>query len=256
MSRSKDRFWDGSYQATKYAPDKVRKAVKEFEALNSREARAAFADHWIGIWSRDFDYAWPMVYELLRQVDEDQLWADPKRVGPLAPGGPETHGEKESYDSFAAYFEDRVGRSFHVWADLEDTYQYARRYQPELFDNAWKVASRARSLDGVVINNKAGRPSQQETAENCSNATNIREGVNSGSAEYLARRIKRDHPEIHERMKAGEFSSVRAAALEARIVRPTCQIYTDDPVSIAATLRRRLDPSILEAVLKELTDND
>ena len=38
-------------------------------------------------------------------------------------------------------------------------------------------------------------------------------------ASYLTSRIKRDHPEILERMKAGEFKSVRQAAIEAGIVK-------------------------------------
>jgi len=41
----------------------------------------------------------------------------------------------------------------------------------------------------------------------------------STDAEYLAARIKRDRPDIHERMKRGEFSSVRAAAQEAGLVK-------------------------------------
>ena len=41
----------------------------------------------------------------------------------------------------------------------------------------------------------------------------------STNADYLTARIARDRPDILERMKAGEFPSVRAAALEAGIVR-------------------------------------
>lgn len=37
---------------------------------------------------------------------------------------------------------------------------------------------------------------------------------------YLAARIKRDRPDIAERVEAGEFRSIRAAAIEAGIVRP------------------------------------
>jgi hypothetical protein len=37
---------------------------------------------------------------------------------------------------------------------------------------------------------------------------------------YLTRRIKRDRPEIFTRMQAGEFKSVRQAAIEAGIVHP------------------------------------
>ena len=39
------------------------------------------------------------------------------------------------------------------------------------------------------------------------------------SADYLARRIARDRPDILERMKAGDYKSVRAAAKEAGIVK-------------------------------------
>lgn len=42
----------------------------------------------------------------------------------------------------------------------------------------------------------------------------------STSADRLTRRIARDCPEVLERMKAGEFKSVRAAAIEAGIVKP------------------------------------
>ena len=40
------------------------------------------------------------------------------------------------------------------------------------------------------------------------------------NADYLTARIARDHPAILDRMKAGEFRSVRAAAIEAGIVTP------------------------------------
>lgn len=47
------------------------------------------------------------------------------------------------------------------------------------------------------------------------------EHINLGgtSAEYLARRLARDAPEILNRLEAGEFKSVRAAAKEAGIVK-------------------------------------
>jgi hypothetical protein len=40
------------------------------------------------------------------------------------------------------------------------------------------------------------------------------------SPEYLAARIARDRPDIQEKMKAGEYPSVRAAAVDAGIVKP------------------------------------
>ena len=47
---------------------------------------------------------------------------------------------------------------------------------------------------------------------------NVR-GFNGNSQDYLAARINRDHPEIAERVKAGEFKSIRAAAIVAGIVK-------------------------------------
>jgi hypothetical protein len=46
------------------------------------------------------------------------------------------------------------------------------------------------------------------------------------NADYLTARIARDRPDILKRMKAGEFRSVRSAAREAGIVRPTATFYT------------------------------
>ena len=53
-------------------------------------------------------------------------------------------------------------------------------------------------------------------------------------SEYLTRRIARDHPEIHERMKLGEFTSVAAAAREAGI-------YPDKPRAKQVTVNGDLD---------------
>jgi hypothetical protein len=52
-------------------------------------------------------------------------------------------------------------------------------------------------------------------------------GKHGGNPEYLTARIARDAPAILERMKAGEFPSVRAAARAAGILKPL------DPVRVA-----------------------
>jgi len=57
----------------------------------------------------------------------------------------------------------------------------------------------------------------QHTERGCDNVTSSSKRGNQAS--YLTSRIKRDHPEILERMKAGEFKSVRQAALAARIIK-------------------------------------
>jgi hypothetical protein len=78
-----------------------------------------------------------------------------------------------------------------------------------------------------------GPATAEEKASICANGTNS-PPANRGSnnAEYLTARIARDHPEILERMKAGEFPSVRKAALEAGIVRPTIALPLEPEAAV------------------------
>jgi len=69
------------------------------------------------------------------------------------------------------------------------------------------------------------------------------------SQEYLAARIKRDHPDIVSRIEAGEFTSIRAAALEAGIVKPTATIRIDTPEAAIDGLLRRFTFDQLERAL-------
>ncbi len=57
------------------------------------------------------------------------------------------------------------------------------------------------------------------------------------NADYLTARIARDRPDILDRMKAGEFTSVRAAAKEAGIVAPEVRFRRAVPLAVRA-LRR------------------
>lgn len=62
--------------------------------------------------------------------------------------------------------------------------------------------------------------------------------TSSNDKNRLAARIKRDHPDIAARVANGEFKSIRAAALEAGIVKPMRSIPVDTPeAAIRALLR-------------------
>lgn len=73
------------------------------------------------------------------------------------------------------------------------------------------------------------------------------DNVNSSEAkggnrnDYLAARLKRDHPDIHERLAAGEYRSVRAAAIDAGIVRPQ-KTYVGEPRERVTKALRDLEP--------------
>lgn len=78
---------------------------------------------------------------------------------------------------------------------------------------------------------------------------NIKATKGGTSADYLTARIKRDRPDIADRMQRGEFRSVRAAAIEAGLVaRP-------DPMQQARRAFERLQPEDREEFIQWLQDN-
>jgi hypothetical protein len=83
----------------------------------------------------------------------------------------------------------------HNTADIERIIQERKDKQ---------VAQRAEEAEPLA---KQGRPSSNGKGDN------ITFNSRRTDANYLTRRIARDHPDILRRMKAGEFKSVRAAAI-------------------------------------------
>jgi len=67
---------------------------------------------------------------------------------------------------------------------------------------------------------------------------------------YIVRRLKRDRPDLAQRVIDGEMSA-RAAGIEAGFVHRTQSVRVDDPQSAARALRRHMSAETL-AQLKEL----
>lgn len=66
--------------------------------------------------------------------------------------------------------------------------------------------------------------------------------------------IRRDRPDIAERLDAGEFPSVRAAALEAGIVQPSFKCPAD-PIKASRRLLRHFKGERLATLLSELANH-
>ena len=83
-----------------------------------------------------------------------------------------------------------------------------------LADRLRKIRRRIKKLEGKTINaadNHDPRPSDDIVISRSTGLGN--------AADYLTARLKRDHDEIFERLAAGEFTSVRQAAIAAGIVK-------------------------------------
>jgi hypothetical protein len=79
----------------------------------------------------------------------------------------------------------------------------------------------------------------------------IKSGETGTSQAYLLRRIARDKPDLLAEIGPGkQFKSVRAAAIEAGIVKdvPTIRLV-DDPAKVAAALRKHLTTAQLQALV-------
>ena len=102
---------------------------------------------------------------------------------------------------------------------------------------------------GVVLRKHGGDRRSEEAKDQGTVGTLIES--RGQTLPYLTARIRRDCPDIAERLDAGEFPSVRAAALEAGIVKPSFQCPSD-PVKAARRLRRHFKGERLAALLSEL----
>lgn len=228
----------------------VTRVIENYQRLTNDDERAHYADHFIRRTASVMDDIWPIFYELLKRVKDEALYAKPSY----------TKGEK--FDSFDEYFERVAGRPFETWAELESTYQYVTTCKPELLSGKFgaarsaAVAARAEGVAGKTINSGAG-PIPKGDNGNPNNIRVTEDGIYGTNVDYLTRRIVRDHPEIAEKMRNGEYRSVRAAALDAGIIHRGFTIpNANNPESIVGTLRRQLDRETLSQVTKLLAEGE
>lgn len=74
-------------------------------------------------------------------------------------------------------------------------------------------------------------------------------------ATYLRRRLARDRPELLEQIGPEKpFRSVRAAAIEAGIIKPVAVARLTTPEAIAAKLQQHLSPDDLARIVAILTE--
>lgn len=71
------------------------------------------------------------------------------------------------------------------------------------------------------------------------------------STDQALRRLRKDAPELHAEVLAGNLTA-HAAMVRAGLRPRTATVRLDDPAAIARTLRKQLDPETLAALLQEL----
>jgi hypothetical protein len=78
--------------------------------------------------------------------------------------------------------------------------------------------------------------------------------ITGNRQDAILRRIKRDHPDIADRLERGEFRSARAAGLAAGFIKPAPPTIrlVPDPVKVAAAIRKHLDQQQVASLVEEL----
>lgn len=111
-------------------------------------------------------------------------------------------------------------------------------YDPEVLQQLIEgpVTTPAERAQMALPLGPARRPTKEERIEK-GNVVTLTDGERGNHSDYLTARIARDRPDVLEAMKAGTFKSVRAAAVEAGIIRRTVQIPLD-PQRAARAIRR------------------
>ena len=236
------RGWGRAVRAS--GNPQIRNALWEYNKLTSDAARAAFVDKWARLAAGDIDSTWAMFYDSLRIIKEGKLYENASIMEDQKPRA-----------SFQEYWEDVAQKPFQTWADLESTYRHIEKHCPDLLHKITYTDARARRTQELAKVTKmaptreqhpGGRPKPSDD-----NVISRSTGLGN-AAPYLTARIARDRPDILARMKAGEFPSVRAAALEAGIVDPTftCPL---DPVKAARRILRHFTGDRLTQLISELS---
>lgn len=228
----------------------VRRVIEDYERLDSEEARARYADHFLGRTAGVMDEIWPTFYELLKRVEDEHLYEKPGYLS----------GDKV-FGSFKDYFEYRVGHPYETFLELEGTYHYAVDYKRDLLKKAFNVARSVAEKAGALVKAQEGGLEINKGAGPIPRANRdvitVRAATQGGTdPDYLTRRIARERPDILGRMAAGEYRSVHAAAVEAGIAPRVQTVRMDDPESAARTLRKHMPGEALLRLAKLLTEEE
>jgi len=137
---------------------------------------------------------------------------------------------------------------YNLWWGLETSYD-------RLIDFCRDDAEcRQMLLEQMPAVSKPGAPEGNSNAAKENNKPdNIRVDSNSygTSATHTLKRLKRDNPELAERVVNGELSA-NAAAIEAGFRKPTITLQSSNPVRAAETIHAKFGPEFAQALKEAL----
>ena len=150
-----------------------------------------------------------------------------------------------------------------AWADADEH----RIWEKVPYDNPY--GTKEAMLEGLKVGDDEAALKRMKVQAIAARAKRIgRQGHSNGKgsldylsrgSDYLVARIARDAPDVLERMKAGEFESVRAAAREAGIELATPKrtvTLSDNVERVADRLRSHYTPDQLQRISARLAEEE
>jgi hypothetical protein len=255
--KSSDGFIAAAHGLSRSVSPETKATLDDFRRLNSDAAKVAFADQWLDHVGHTFEIAWPIVYECARVVKDQELFRTTNIY------------RNVTYASFEEWWRSKMGKSLEEFRELESTYRFAEAAGLLLLPYS-EAVERVRTL--AVVTPKAmneeqtreakaegakkggrGRVVQQQPIASACHAGPIQpdgkrpSNPSGDTSARLTARIARDAPEVLARMKAGEFKSVRKAAIAAGVLKPP------SAAKLAARALRHVPPGDLPEVLETLS---
>ena len=94
--------------------------LEQFRILNTDEARAAFADKWIGLCVQSLNGVLPICYRLLSIIRDKEMY----KLAHWMEGN-------RTYHSFAHYFKYRFNKFFESWSEIEQIHKFIADFCPQ-----------------------------------------------------------------------------------------------------------------------------
>jgi len=139
---------------------------------------------------------------------------------------------------------------YRIWEKIPPAKPYGSK---EAFLRALEVGDEEAAKVRVSAVAVKARPLRDKPGQPIKGAKKYGGPHNNHDSKYLAARIARDRPDIWERMKAGEFASVAAAAREAGIpIKDRSRVDLSDPLRVAAAIKSHFTPKQVEQIITAL----
>ena len=198
----------GHGRAIDHAPSFYHLAF-EYQKLNTREARVSFTDTWLKVWANSFQETWPMIYKVLEWIEAEKLYQDSTAMD-----------STEIFPDFKSYFEARLKKPFTLWMELEQTHHYVTNFAPELIEKTFTeaqaaLAAKMQQADAAdQANLRPAGPHIDPALYTEQSDIQVAKAPTGTSIAAALRRLRKDRPDIHQRVLAGEITA-NAGMIEA-----------------------------------------